>query len=85
MDDHAKDIMKRIEANSSASMEEMLDVASMIQYENIQDETVARSLVQKLSSLAGRSLPQDKEDRIVESIVNNEVPTSVEQLQRYFR
>ncbi|HLR41920.1 MAG TPA: stage VI sporulation protein F [Pseudogracilibacillus sp.] len=85
MDDHAKDMMKRIEASSSISMEEMLDVASMIQYENLQDEAVARSLVQKLSSLAGRSLPQDKEDRIVESIVNSEVPTSVEQLQRYFR
>lgn len=85
MDEHAKDMMQKIESNSSISMEEMLEVASMIQYENLQDERVVRTLVRKLSNLAGRALPQDKEDRIVNSIINNEVPTSIDQLQRYFR
>lgn len=85
MDEHAKDMMQKIESNSSISMEEMLEVASMIQYENLQDERVVRTLVRKLSNLAGRALPQDKEDRIVNSIINNEVPTSIDQLQGYFR
>lgn len=83
MDENAKNIARKIEESSHISADEIYRVAHAIQYEDLTDEQTVRALVRRLANLAGRSISESKEDDIVRSIVNNEIPTSMEALQRF--
>lgn len=85
MDDNARKMMEQIEESSHISVDEIYSIAHSIQNKDLSDEITVRSLVRQLSRLAGRSISQNKEDEIVQSIIKNEIPTSMEALQRFFR
>ncbi|WP_307786831.1 stage VI sporulation protein F [Pseudogracilibacillus auburnensis] len=84
MDQNAKKIMDQIEESSHISVDEIYNIAHSIQHEDLTDEATVRSLVRRLSRLAGRPISAGKEDEIVRSIINNEIPSSMEALQRFF-
>ena len=84
VDQDAKRIMDRIEESSNISVNEIYQIAQAIQFEDLSDESTVRSLVRRLSRLANRPVSQEKEDQIVRSIINNEIPASMESLQRFF-
>lgn len=84
MDENAKKIMKEIEGKSNISVDEIYGIAQAIQHQDLSDESTVRSLVRRLSNLANRPVSKEKEDRIVQAIINNEIPSSLESLQRFF-
>lgn len=84
MDQKARQIMEEIQRNSQISIEQIYDVANAIQYEDLSDEMTVRSLVRRLANLAGRPISADTEDNIVHSIINNDMPSSMDGLNRFF-
>ena len=84
MDNEAKDIFNKIERSTNISMDEIYNIAHSIQYEDLSDESTVRRIVQQLARLANRPISQRKEDEIVQSIINNRIPSSMESLQRLF-
>ncbi|MEI3610799.1 stage VI sporulation protein F [Pseudogracilibacillus sp. SO30301A] len=84
MDQNAKKIMEEIEDRSNISIDEIYNIAHAIQYDDLSDEKTIRYLVRRLSNLANRPISKDKENQIVRSIINNEIPSSMESLRRYF-
>ena len=60
------------------------DVANAIQHEDLSDEMTVRSLVRRLANLAGRPISAHTEDDIVQSIINNDMPSSMDGLNRFF-
>jgi len=85
VDQNAKRMMDEIEENSNISIDEIYNIAHAIQHEDLSDESTVRSLVRRLSGMASRPIYKAKEDQIVRSIINNEIPSSMESLQRFFR
>lgn len=84
MDPNARKIIEQIEERSNISIDDIYSIARSIQYEDLSDEATLRSLIRRLSNLANRPISQQKEDEIIRSIKNNQVPTSMESLQRFF-
>ncbi|MEI3604724.1 stage VI sporulation protein F [Pseudogracilibacillus sp. SE30717A] len=84
MDQDAKKIMNKIEESSNISVDEIYNIAHAIQFQDLSDESTVRSLVRRLSSMANRPISKEKEDQIVRSIINNEIPSSMESLERFF-
>jgi len=84
LDNEAKDIFNKIERSTNISMDEIYNIAHSIQYEDLSDESTVRRIVQQLARLANRPISQRKEDEIVQSIINNRIPSSMESLQRLF-
>ncbi len=84
MDQNTKKMMDQIEESSNISVDEIYNIAHAIQFQDLSDESTVRSLVRRLSNMANRPISRDKEDQIVRSIVNNEIPSSMESLQRFF-
>lgn len=84
MDESTKKIIDQIEENSHISVHEIYRIANSIQNEDLRDEATVRSLVRQLSRLAGRPISPEKENDIVRSIIQNEIPSSMESLQRFF-
>jgi len=69
--------MEKIEESSQVSMNEIMRIAEAVQYSDLSDERTVRSLVRQLSHLANRPISKEKEDQIVQSILKQNVPSSI--------
>lgn len=82
--DNERDVFSKIERNSNISTNEIYRIAHALQYEDLTDEHTVRNLVRELASLANRPISHSKEDEIVAAIIHNQIPNSMEALQRLF-
>jgi len=83
LDQDAKRMLEKIEASSHISATEIYDVARSIQHENLTDENVIRPLVRQLANLANKPLTREMEDKIVHSVLQKEIPSSMRGLNRF--
>jgi len=81
----SKDLFNEIENKSSLKVEQIYDIAHSIQHIDFSDEATVRQLVRQLTTLTNRTISQDKEDSIVQSIVNNDVPQNMQSLKKYLK
>lgn len=85
VDNKSNEVFNKIEQNSNLSMEDIYRIAQSIQHADFSDEQTVREIVRNLSQMTNRSISKDKEDSIVNSIVNNNVPGDIESLQQFFK
>ena len=55
-------------------------LANKIQKNNMKDESTLREVIQELSDLTGKPVSKEKEDKIINSIINNQVPNNVDKM-----
>lgn len=85
VNNESKEIFSEIEQKSNLSIEDIYRIAQSIQHADFSDEQTVRRIVRNLSQMTNRSISKEKEDSIVNSIINNDVPNDIESLQRLFR
>ena len=66
----------RIERKTNVKKEDILSLAKSIQGKNLKDEDTLRSLIQDVSKLAGKEVSKEKEDRIIEAVKKDKIPTN---------
>lgn len=71
---------KKVENKSGVSKEAIISIANKLQHTDMKDEQVLRDLVKEIGTIAGRSVSQDKEDKIVNAIINNNIPKNLDKL-----
>lgn len=64
---------------------DIFQIADSLKGANFQDEQTVRNLVQQLSQLVQIPIEKDKEDEIVNAIVNNHVPNDLSSLMDMFK
>ncbi|PIC84993.1 MULTISPECIES: stage VI sporulation protein F [unclassified Sporosarcina] len=62
---------KKIESKTGVPMEEVFALANAIQYADFKDENQVRKIIQKVSQVANKDVPQSVEDELVNSIVTS--------------
>ena len=62
---------KKIEAKTGVPMEEVFALANAIQFADFKDENQVRKIIQKVSQVANKDVPQSVEDELVQSIVKS--------------
>lgn len=83
LEKEAEQLIKEIEQKSNISIEQIYQIAQAIQGENLSNEAVVRPLVRQLATLANRRLTMEQEERIVQAVLQRDVPTTIEGLTRY--
>lgn len=68
---------KKVENKTKVSKETILSLASKLQDENMKDEKVLRDVVKEISTITGKSIPKEKEDKIVKVILEDKVPKDI--------
>ena len=58
----------------------ILSLANKLQQGNMKDENTLREVIQSLSKMTGKSVSKEREDKIIKTIVNDEVPKNVENM-----
>lgn len=85
MDEQMRKLLETIEQSAHVSMDDIIRIADAVQHSDLSDERTVRQLVRQLANVANRNISAEKEEQIVQSILHENIPTSIDELQRYFR
>nr|WP_239584124.1 stage VI sporulation protein F [Aquibacillus albus] len=78
-------MFEQIQKKSDIKPDEILNVANSVQNADFSDEETVRSLVKQLAAMAGKPISKEKEDKIVESITNKNIPSDMNTLSQLFK
>lgn len=71
---------KKVEKKTNVNKDTILSLAKKLQNSNMKDEAVLRDMVQEISSLTGKEVSKEKEDKIVNAIVQDNIPKDIDKM-----
>lgn len=71
---------KRVENKTNVDKNTILSLAKKIQDGNMNDEKTLREVVSEISNLTGREVSKEKEDKIINTIINDNVPNDIDKM-----
>ena len=74
------DLFKRVEKKTNVNKEGMINIESRLNEENMKDKDTLSSIIQELSNLTGKDVSKEKEEKIINMIINDKVPKSVDKM-----
>lgn len=71
-------LFNKIEKKTSVDKDTILQLAEKLQKNDLKNENTLREVIQELSKLTGKEVSKEKEDKIIEAVVNDKVPNNVD-------
>ena len=71
---------KRVEKKTNIDKDTIMSLAKKIQDGNMKDEKTIRDVVNEISAMTGREVSKEKEDKIVNTIINDDVPKDIDKM-----
>jgi len=75
----------KIQKNSSINPSEIYKVADSVKNADFTDERTVRKLIRQLARMANKPISKEKEDKLVKSITNNNLPMDMQTLSQMFK
>lgn len=72
------ELFNKVEKKTKVKKESIINIASKLNDGNMKDPQTLSSVIQELASLTGKSVSKEKEDKIIDLILADKVPTNVE-------
>ncbi len=73
-------LFNRIEKKTNVNKETILNLADKLKGDNMKDEKSIREVIQELCKITGKNISKEKEDKIINTIINDQVPQNVEKM-----
>ena len=71
---------KKVENKTNVDKDTILSIAKKLQDSNMHDEETIRNLVKELSNITGKEVSKEKEDKIVNTILQDKVPSNIDNI-----
>ena len=71
-------LLDRIEEKTKVNKDTIINLASRLQSGDYKNENTLRSIIRELSSITGRDVSEEKEQKIIDMIVNDKVPKDID-------
>lgn len=71
---------KRVENKTNVNKQTILDLAKKLQENDLKNENTLREVIHELSQMTGREVSKDKEDKIINAVVNDNVPKDIDKM-----
>lgn len=55
-------------------------MADKLQQGNLKDEGTLREVIQELGKMTGKDINKDKEDKIINAVVNDKIPKDIDKM-----
>ncbi|NBJ70482.1 MULTISPECIES: stage VI sporulation protein F [Clostridia] len=85
MNNFQKGLFDKIQQKANINPDDVFKVADSVKHADFSDEKTVRKLVRHLSKLANKPISKEKEDKIVQSIVKNDMPMDMNSLSKMFK
>lgn len=70
----------KVEKKTKVDKDTIISLATKLQKGNLKDESTLREIINTLSTLTGKDVSKAKEDKIVDTILKDKVPKSVDKM-----
>ena len=70
----------RVEKKTNVGRQTILDLAAKLQQSDLKYEQTLREVIQELGQMTGKEVSKEKEDKIIEAVVNDKVPKDIDKL-----
>ena len=70
----------RVEKKTNVDKNTILDLAKKLQQNDLKNEGTLREVIQTLSSMTGKSVSKEQEEKIINAVVNDKVPKDIDKL-----
>lgn len=68
----------RVEKKTNVGKDAILDLAKKLQQSDMKNENTLREVIQELSRMTGKEVSKEKEDKIVEAVVQDKIPKDID-------
>ena len=69
---------KKIENKTNVNKDTILSLANKLQQGNMKDEAILKEVINYLSKMTGREVSKEKEQKIIDTIMNDKVPKDLD-------
>lgn len=70
----------RIEKKTNVNKETILSLAEKLQKNDMKNEGTLREVIEELSKMTGREVSKEKQDKIIEAVINDKVPKDIDKM-----
>ena len=71
---------KKVENKTNINKDTILSLAKKLQNANMKDETTIREVIKEISTMTGKDVSQEKEDKIVNAIMKDNIPQNIDKM-----
>ena len=71
---------KKVENKTNVNKETILSLANKLQESNLKDEKSIKEVIEKICSLTGKTISKEKEQKIINTIIKDNVPKNIDKL-----
>ncbi len=69
---------KKVENKTNVDKETIISLANKLQNGNMKDETTLKEVIHTLSNITGKKVTQEQENKIIETVINDKVPSNLD-------
>ena len=69
---------KKVEKKTNVDKNTILSLAEKLSDDNMKNETALRDLIKQIGALTVKEVPKEKEDKIITTILNDNVPDNLD-------
>ena len=73
-------LFNKIEKKTNVKKETILSLAEKLKNNNMKDEKTIREVINDLCKITGKEITKEKEDKIIEAILNDKVPKNIDKM-----
>ena len=73
-------LFNKIEKKTNVNKNTILELAKKLQNSNMKDENTIREVIHKISNLTGKEVSKEKEEKIINTIIQDQVPKNIDKL-----
>ena len=81
MTNFSDEFFSKVEKKTNVDKDTIVSLANTLQNGNMKDKNVLHDIITKLSKITGKDVSKEKEEKIINSIINDNVPSNVD---KYF-
>jgi len=74
------EFFNKVEKKTKVNKKNILDLAEKLNNGNMKNENTIREVIGTLSKITGKNISKEKEDRIIETILKDKVPKSIDKM-----
>ena len=71
---------KKVEKKTNVKKSTIMNLAQKLQGDNMKNEDTLREVIHELSSMTGKQVSKEQEDKIISAVVNDRVPDNLDNM-----
>ena len=71
---------KKVENKTNVNKDTIMSLANKLQQNSLKDEKTIREVIRDISTITGKEVSQEKEEKIVSAILKDQVPNNIDKM-----